>query len=157
MTPADRQSPVANRRIRLDQCAESCATQRCDAPGLILGRHSRCTPTADVSLVADGQLYLPSVRRLPSGGRDAARHLQRQLAARGEPALEDTAAQALLEACCSAEDWDGDQVLGRGRSPRFALRDRCFIVVCAHAQLPSPCTRDGFLLKRWRCAKSHCL
>lgn len=62
---------------------------------------------ADVSLVVEGQLYLPSARRLPSGGRDAARHLQRLLEARGEPPLEQPAARALLEACCRADDGDG--------------------------------------------------
>jgi actin-related protein len=34
-------------------------------------------------MVVDGLLYLPSVRRLPFGGRDVTGHLQRLLAARG--------------------------------------------------------------------------
>ena len=38
---------------------------------------------ADVSMVVDGLLYLPSVRRLPFGGRDVTKHLRRLLAARG--------------------------------------------------------------------------
>jgi hypothetical protein len=38
---------------------------------------------ADVSMVVDGLLYLPSVRRLPFGGRDVTEHLRRLLAARG--------------------------------------------------------------------------
>ena len=38
--------------------------------------------TADVSMVVDGLLYLPSVRRLPFGGRDVTEHLRRLLAAR---------------------------------------------------------------------------
>lgn len=36
-----------------------------------------------MSVVVDGLLYLPSVRRLPFGGRDITRHLQQRLAARG--------------------------------------------------------------------------
>jgi Actin len=43
----------------------------------------RLLPTADVSMVVDGLLYLPSVRRLPFGGRDVTQHLQQLLAARG--------------------------------------------------------------------------
>jgi hypothetical protein len=43
----------------------------------------RLLRTADVSMVVDGLLYLPSVRRLPFGGRDVTEHLQRLLAARG--------------------------------------------------------------------------
>lgn len=34
-------------------------------------------------MVVDGLLYLPSVRRLPFGGRDVTEHLRRLLAARG--------------------------------------------------------------------------
>lgn len=33
-------------------------------------------------MVVDGLLYLPSVRRLPFGGRDVTWHLQQRLAAR---------------------------------------------------------------------------
>lgn len=65
--------------------------------------------TTGVAMVVEGQLYLPSVQCLPSGGRLAALHLGRQLAARGEAALPEAEIQAVFEACCRAKGTDEPQ------------------------------------------------
>lgn len=64
---------------------------------------------AGVALVVEGQLYLPSVRCLPTGGRLAALHLVRLLEAKGETALTEVEGQALFEACSTAEETDGSK------------------------------------------------
>lgn len=61
---------------------------------------------AGVALVVEGQMYLPSVRCLPSGGRLAALHLVHLLGAETETAMSEVEGQALFEACCRAEEAD---------------------------------------------------
>lgn len=62
-----------------------------------------CT-CADISLVVDGQLYLPSVQRLPFGGQHVTRHLQQWLAARGVVIDDLAVVEGLKEACVTAEE-----------------------------------------------------
>lgn len=75
----------------------------------------------DVSVVVDGLLYLPSVRRLPFGGRDITHHLQQRLAARGITIDEPDVVQGLKEACATAED-SSDKAVEDARPP-FKLPD----------------------------------
>lgn len=74
---------------------------------------------ADISLVVDGQLYMPSMRRLPFGGRDVTWHLQQRLAVRGI-AIDDLAVvEGLKEACATAgESGDKPEVSLRPTSVR---------------------------------------
>ncbi len=68
---------------------------------------------ADVAVVVDGQLYLPSVRRLPAGGRQVTERLRQLLAARGLQINDAAVLQGLKEACMDAEDGGGEAQVGQ--------------------------------------------
>ena len=61
-----------------------------------------------MALVVEGQLYLPSVRRLPTGCQLAAAYLAELLTAKGEASLSASEAVALFQAACCSTDTDAD-------------------------------------------------
>lgn len=94
--------------------------------------------TTGVALVVEGQLYLPSLQSLPSGGRLAAQYLAQLLAAKDEPIeLTGAEAQAVFEACCRTEE-AGDSKQGseqsftlpNGRTVRIAGSDAAKAAAC---------------------------